>query len=185
MSTGIDHAFAVVAKRLPQEGIEFLMVGGHAVNHYGYTRATQDVDFMIASTDADAVRTMMRDAGFTNISVQDVVMFFNQPGSPLRVDFLTVDEQTMAKLLENAVEIAYFGDHMIKVPQLKDLVAMKLFALKSGSAKRKDRDLPDIVHLAVEHRWDLEEDLRPLCDAFGSEALYEELCTRIQELRDA
>jgi len=185
MSTGIDHAFEVVTQHLPRAGIECVMVGGHAVNHYGYARATQDVDFMIASTSADKVREIMKDAGFTNVSVHDVVMFFNQPGSPLRVDFLTVDEQTMTKLLDNAIQITYFGDYVVKVPRLADLIAMKLFALRGGSPKRRDKDLPDIVHLAIEHRWDLEEDLRPLCDAFGSETLYQELCARIQELRDA
>ncbi len=185
MNTGIDYAFEVVAQRLPGAGIDFLMIGGHAVNHYGYVRATQDVDFMIAGGDANAVRTIMRNAGFTNISVHDTVTFFNQPGSPLRIDFLGVDERTMAKLLENAVATEYFAGYEVKVPQLKDLVAMKLFALRSGSPKRKDKDFPDIVHLAIEHDWDLEADLRPLCDRFGSDALYRDLCIRIEELRSA
>jgi len=47
----IDYVFETVSRDLPKAGVEFLMIGGHAVNHYGYTRATLDVDFMIAAED--------------------------------------------------------------------------------------------------------------------------------------
>ena len=57
----------------------------------------------VATGDAPAVRKIMTDAGFSNVAVHDVVVLFNRPGSALRVDFLQVDEQTMEKLLENAV----------------------------------------------------------------------------------
>ena len=50
----MDTVFEVVARRLPKVGLDCLMIGGHAVNHYGVIRATQDIDFMIAATDADA-----------------------------------------------------------------------------------------------------------------------------------
>ena len=30
------------------------MIGGYAVNHYGFSRVTIDVDFMIAANDLDA-----------------------------------------------------------------------------------------------------------------------------------
>jgi len=77
------------------------------------------------------------------------------------------------------------GGYTVKVPRLVDLVAMKVFALKKGSPKRHDRDVSDIVHLACEHEWDLEAKLKPICDAFGSEAIYRELSTRVEEVRHA
>ena len=36
----VEYIFDVVSKRLPEAGVEFLMIGGHALNCYGYTRAT-------------------------------------------------------------------------------------------------------------------------------------------------
>ena len=53
----VEFVFNVVGRQLPKAGVEFLMIGGHAVNHYGYSRATLDVDFMIAASDAAVVRS--------------------------------------------------------------------------------------------------------------------------------
>ena len=179
----IDDAFAVVCRELPAAGIRFLMVGGHAVNYYGYSRATQDVDFMIAAYDVDGVRRIMMSAGFTNVADHDVAVFFNKPGSPLRIDFLRVDEGTMDKLLANAVEVVYFGDHRVAIPRLRDLIAMKLFALRGGNVKRKDKDFPDIVNLVLEHDWDVASELKPLCDEYGDADTFFALAARIEELR--
>jgi hypothetical protein len=185
MDFEVDRVFDVVSRCLPDAGVECLMIGGHAVNHYGYTRATQDVDFMIAADDELLVRRVMTDAGYINVSVHENVVFYNRPGSPLRVDFLKVERPTLQGLLSGALSIQYFGGHSVKVPQLKDLIAMKIFALKSARAKRLDKDLPDIAHLAVLHGLDLQKDLRPLCERFGTPALFELLRARIQELRNA
>lgn len=86
-------------------------------------------------------------------------MFFNRPGSPLRIDFLKADRETMDSLLANAKMIEYFGKHCIRVPQLRDLLAMKVFALANGGAKREDEDFPDIVQLVMENRIDVDKEL--------------------------
>lgn len=178
------YIFDVVGGKLPSAGIEFLMIGGHAVNHYGYSRATIDVDFMIASSDVEAVRSVMKQAGFTNVSEAENVVFFNHPDVPYRVDFLQVDEATLQTLVDGAQRIEY-GEQSLLVPCLLDLIAMKLFALKEGSAKRKEKDFPDIVHLAIEHGLDVEADLKPLCDKFADEPIYLKLAKQIGEQANA
>ena len=180
----IGQIFDVVGERLPAAGIEFLMIGGHAVNHYGYSRATIDVDFMIASSDIEAVRSVMSAAGFSNISQSENVIFFNNPAIPYRVDFLHVDEATLKILIDGAQRIEYGGQSLL-VPCLLDLIAMKLFALKNGSAKREEKDFPDIVQLAIEHNLDVETGLKPLCDKFSDEAIYLKLAQKIREQTDA
>lgn len=178
----IDDVFRIVSQQLAAANIHCLMIGGHAVNHYGYSRATQDVDFMIATSDHEPTRRIMTAAGFTNQSMTETVDFFNRPGSPLRVDFLKVDRATLDELLSAAVSVLYLDRHEVKVPCLRDLIAMKVFALASGSPGRRDRDSADIVHLAVENRIDLERDLLPLCERFGTAGLYEQLSARIKEM---
>ena len=180
----MEYIFDVVGQRLPAVGIKFLMIGGHAVNHYGYSRATIDVDFMITSSDVDAVRSVMKAAGFTNISQSENVVFFNNPEIPYRVDFLHVDEATLRTLVAGAERIKYGGQSLL-VPRLLDLIAMKLFALKEGSAKREEKDFPDIVNLALEHDLDIKEDLKPLCDQFANEEIYLKLAGKIREQTDA
>lgn len=180
----ITRVFEVVSRKLPEAGVAFLMIGGHAVNHYGYTRATMDVDFMIAAEDAPAVREVMKSSGFTNVSEGETVIFFSLPESALRIDFLPVDSETMRQLLAGAIE-AHYGGVRLKVPCLDDLIAMKLFALKSGNPRRGERDSADIVQLMILNKLDLKSVLKPLCDRFATGALYKELAARIQELRNA
>lgn len=180
-----DYIFDVVSQRLPEAGVDCVMIGGHAVNHYGFTRATQDIDFMIATADEEAVRRIMMGAGFTNVAAHETVTFFHRPGSPLRVDFVKVDSQTMASLLAGAVTVEYVAGRRVKVPRLQDLIAMKIVALRSGNPRREDKDFPDVVHLVIENQLDLERDLRPLCKRFGTDALFARLSGRIQELRHA
>lgn len=180
MEFDADMVFDVVSLRLPAAGVSAVMIGGHAVNYYGVSRATQDIDFMVAATDEDAVRRVMQEAGFTNISLHETVMFFNRPGSPLRVDFLKVDRETLETLLANAKEVDYFGGHGIRVPQLRDLLGMKIFALSNGGAKREDKDFWDIVHLVIENHVNVEEELHELCQQFGTETIYTRLSAQIR-----
>lgn len=184
MSHDIELVFDVVTTQLPAEGVDVLMIGGHAVNHYGFTRATQDIDFMIASADEDAVRNIMINFGYTNIAVHENVMFFSRPDESLRVDFLKVDRGTMEKLLVNSVEIDYFGKKRIRVPQLNDLLRMKIFALSQGGPRREDKDFADIVNLVFENNVDLCTTLKELCHDHGSDEIYSRLCVRIKELKD-
>ena len=62
---------------------------------------------------------------------------------------------------------------------------MKLFALKSGSPRRRERDMADIVHLTVENHLTADRDLKPLCERFATDRIYEELAARIREMTDA
>ncbi len=184
MEFDVDVVFEVVTRRLPEAGVVPIMIGGHAVNHYGVSRATQDIDFMIAAADEGAVRRVMQEAGFTNVASNETVIFFNRPGSPLRVDFLKVDHETMDGLLVNSREVEYFGGHVVRVPRLKDLLAMKLFTLSSGDAKREDKDFSDVVHLVVENHFDVDLEFRGLCRQFATEAIYDRLSARIKELNN-
>ena len=179
----INWIFDTIGTKIPEAGIHFLLIGGHSVNHYGYTRATMDVDFMIAAADAPAVCEVMKTAGFTNISQGETVILFSIPDSPLRIDFLPVDSETMNQLISGSVAIEYAGVPLC-VPSLNDLLSMKLFAIRNGSPLRRDRDMADVVHLALFNRLEPEKDLKPLCNRFAPE-IYEELRQRIREAHGA
>ena len=178
----VERVFETVTRELPRSGIEFLMIGGHAVNHYGYIRATMDVDFMITAEAVSSVREVMKASGFSNISEGENVILFSRPDSPIRVDFLPVDLETMKTLMQNAVAVDY-GGYSVRVPALTDLIAMKLFALRNP--KREDRDALDIVQLMLENNLNAEADLKPLCNRFATEAIYQKLAIRIEEANHA
>ena len=181
MEKDLGWLFGLMAKMQAEQEVEFLLIGGFAVNYYGYTRNTLDVDFMVAVDRIDPIREWMKQAGFTNISEQENVVFFNRPGSALRVDFLKVDPTTMSVLLSQAQQVDMHG-HTIKIPSLRDLLAMKLFALKNSFVRRKDKDLPDVAYLCLFNDLDMDKELRPLCDQFADDSIYDLICNRIEEL---
>lgn len=178
----LDKAFDVVANRLPAVGVECLLIGGFAVNHYGYSRQTLDVDFMIVSERLDSVRKIMVQEGFINVAVHENVVFFHVPDSVFRVDFLRSDAETMRRLMVGARLVQVHG-YSLNVPDLKDLIAMKIFALSQAPARRMAKDLPDIAYLSVLNGLSLEADLKPLCERFGNPASYELIRRQVEELQ--
>jgi predicted nucleotidyltransferase len=81
---------------LQQHGVEFLIVGGGAVNAHGFVRMTEDLDFWLSRTAENAERVMraVREFGWDDsaISAHDLM----QPGQvfmlgrkPNRIDLLT------------------------------------------------------------------------------------------------
>ena len=91
----------------------------------------------------------------------------------------------MDKLLANSREVDYFEGHRVRVPQLTDLLGMKLFALSNGGAKREAKDFWDIVKLVIENRVTVDTDLQELCRRFGTDEIYARLCTQIGALQNA
>ena len=182
LPSDLDAVFAIVAETLSAAGIECLLIGGFAVNFHGYSRSTLDIDLMIVADQRDAVRDIMRNEGFTNISMHENVMFVQRPGSQWRVDVLHVDTATMAQLLSRA-ESGMVGGRKVKFPAVKDLLAMKFFSLGQNPARRMGKDLPDIAHLAINHGLDPEKDLRPLALRFASEATYELVAEQIRTMQ--
>ena len=177
----LQAVFDVVANTLPAAGVECLLIGGFAVNHYGYTRNTSDVDVLIAAELRDSVRRVMRQSGFTNYAIHENVTFFNRSGSPLRVDFLNTDRATMTNMLERSTEAVFFGRN-VRVPALMDLLAMKFFALSQAPGRRMDKDLPDIAWLAIVNELDAERDLHPLASRFADENVFRRVCEKMEEV---
>lgn len=74
--------------------VEYLLIGGYAVNYYGYARATADMDIWIASRpeNADRIATAVREFGFRDAR-PDVFLQSEQivrlGVPPLRIEFLT------------------------------------------------------------------------------------------------
>jgi predicted nucleotidyltransferase len=177
--------FKIAGQTLADAGVDCLLVGGHAVNAYGVTRATQDVDFLIAGSEVRTVKEIMLNQGYTNISAQENVVFFNRPGSPLRVDYLLTAPETVKEMLSRSVVKVHADGLTVRLPALKDLLAMKLFSLHAGGLKRRTKDFPDIVALVKEHHVDVETTLRELCALYADSACYEELKAAILDTNDA
>ena len=55
----LESIYQLIDRKFPEQNIRVLLVGGHAVNAYGFTRATVDVDFIIQEHQEHLVMTQM------------------------------------------------------------------------------------------------------------------------------
>ena len=178
----LDEILGTVSRAFPEAGIDVLLIGGFAVNHYGYSRTTLDVDFMVVADQVSEAVRLFREAGFTNIDRQESAVFLSHPDGGPRVDLLPVDEETMTRLARGANEAVVHGVRL-RIPALRDLLAMKIFAFSRNPARRMGKDLPDIAFLSVLHGLDPEADLGPLCERFGTPEAFAMIQQQIRGIR--
>jgi hypothetical protein len=178
----LKKAVQTVAGIQQEKRIPCLLIGGFAVNEYGYSRNTLDIDFMIAAPQLPALKSEMRQSGFTQISEHANVTFFSRPDDSLRIDLLTVDENTMTRLASRSENRTLYGSP-VQIPCLHDLLAMKIFALRSKPEKRKEKDLPDIAYLSVLNDLNFTTDLLPLCEQYGSPEVAEWIRSEIRRIQ--
>ena len=170
----IEYALRIVADEFPAAGIQAFLIGGLAVNQYGYARSTLDVDFMVNEADQSAIHQVMERNGYVNRTELDNVVFYKQESGGFRVDFLSIDEMTHNKMGARAKQVQTYG-FQLWVPHLEDLLATKIFALSSGKSNRFAKDLPDIVYLCLVNDVDVESIVKPLCAKYDARHVYEKI----------
>jgi hypothetical protein len=81
---------------LNSNGVEYLVVGGFAVAHHGFSRYTADLDFLVRASDGNSHRVVaaLADFGFGSLGIQ--AEDFQSPGKvvqlgvpPNRIDIIT------------------------------------------------------------------------------------------------
>ena len=154
--------------------IEFMVIGGHAVNVYGYSRTTLDLDILIPKPALEIWKAQVLSLGYTVHHEASNFLQCNPPNEgswPL--DFMLVTEETFAKLLKDAIGVN-IQNVPVKVPSILHLIALKLHVLKQGLTHRMFRDMDDVLNLIRINRIDVRSDsFREICHRYGTIDLYE------------
>ena len=113
-------------------GVQYVLVGGYAVNFHGYVRATQDIDFLVMPSKENARKLMkaLSDFGFGSAGIPQE--YFEREGTavhlgvePNRIDLLTtLQGVSNATIFEN-VERVEFGGVLLNIIAYADLLAVK------------------------------------------------------------
>ena len=147
--TSSPDLFARVADVAAMLNLPILVIGGHAVNAYGYVRTTLDADFMVCDEDLAAWRRGFESFGYRWVGQTATFVKLDAPETDppsLPVDIMLVNRQTFTKLIAEQRSLA-FGSSVLSVPQPFHLIALKLHALQNTSRARSGKDLFDILHL--------------------------------------
>jgi hypothetical protein len=147
----LNDEFLSFIKCAQVNSLRYLLIGGYAVNYYGYSRNTKDMDVWIAPTNenkAAFINTLLclkySDNEVSPLINEDFTKpFMGSIGSSDNtIDILTVVHHSLsfdvAEKNKNSIEItAGYLMHFVPYDFLKD---MKLFA-------RRNKDLWDIARL--------------------------------------
>ncbi|MFO0980721.1 MAG: nucleotidyl transferase AbiEii/AbiGii toxin family protein [Planctomycetota bacterium] len=147
---------------LSTAGIDHVLIGGMALNLWRRVRATRDLDILVLaeSTDIDALRRSLRDAGFAHHAGGDTVRLddalllqFWWPiralGMSLKLDVLSGRLPFHAQVLARKRSVT-LHDRGVPVASPEDLILLKLIA-------RRPIDLSDAEELYRLHRATLDE----------------------------
>jgi hypothetical protein len=134
-----------------KNNLKYLIIGGYAVNYYGYNRNTGDLDIWMAPTNENKeafIQTLL----CLNYSEAEVAMLnekdFTQPfvtsisGSGPSIDFLTVVHFSLSYIEAESKKETYevMPGIFINVTPYDFLIKMKLLS-------RRDKDLWDVARL--------------------------------------
>ena len=143
----MNRDFVEMLSALSAAGVEFLVVGAHALAAHGIPRATGDLDIWVRNTpeNADRVLAALREFGspLFDLTVEDLTRpdtVFQIGLPPSRVDILSgISGVVFEDAWANRIEIR-IGDLMVPVIGRADFV-------KNKQATGRDRDRLDLTLL--------------------------------------
>lgn len=141
--------FERLADAAAREGLGVLVIGGHAVNAYGYSRTTVDVDFLVTVPSFPKWREVFESAGYRWAGQTETFARMDPPATDppsLPVDVMLVSPETFDKLYAERT-VLNFGGTPFPVPKPLHLIALKLHAMRNSERFKKGKDLPDILNL--------------------------------------
>lgn len=143
------NAFARIAAVAERKNARILVIGGHAINAYGYSRTTVDFDFVIEGTALPIWRDELEALGYQWKGETRAFAQFTAPADenpPFPIDLMLVDESTFEKLWAEA-RVLDFAGVPLRAPKPLHMIALKLHALKNPTRAARGKDLPDIIQL--------------------------------------
>ncbi|MBL8297281.1 MAG: hypothetical protein JNN30_02935 [Rhodanobacteraceae bacterium] len=113
------------------------LIGGFAVNVYNVVRATTDIDFLVALSDADRLHDALLDLHYQCIYRTDDVANYSRGDE--RLDLLYARRPHSVDLLKKA-KSREFSVGSIRVVSVEGLVGFKLQALHNDPSRLRDVD---------------------------------------------
>jgi len=156
--------------------LRLVIIGGLAVNYYGYSRETGDLDILASKADKDQWLKMFAGLDYTIYQDGGNFIQLSQPeNNAWPVDLMLVEEKTFSPIFHAGQNADLYGIKTT-VPSLEHLLALKLHALKNTRANRFLKDYLDVENLVRINKVDIRsKNIRELFSKYGTIDLYEKL----------
>ncbi|MBK6405132.1 MAG: hypothetical protein IPN03_22375 [Holophagales bacterium] len=169
-----ERLLQVVKGACDRAGSRWAVIGGIAMNAYGYARATVDFDIvaeeqhrahLVDALAAEGFRVLNDVEGFTNLLHADTALG--------RLDVMWLERQTAERILDRARPLRDSGGLAIMVPAPEHMAAMKVRSIQCQPT-RVFRDGADLQHLLTLPELDHNE-VRGYFEKAGLSDLYDRL----------
>jgi len=139
--------FQLLIDFFERERIDYALIGAFALKAYGYTRATQDVDFIARQRDQKKIIANLESLGFETLySSTGYSNHLHSLSGLGRIDFVYVKGDTSESIFKGAARILLFDNLTVPVVRPEHIVALKVFAMKNDP-DRALREMADIKEL--------------------------------------
>lgn len=165
--------FEVLDREARARGLAFLVIGGHAVNAYGYSRETADVDLLVRKDERAAWTVCLESLGYRLFHDGGTFLQFSSSEvAAWPLDMMLVNGDTFSRMWAEAVDQPA-PPSTIRVPCVEHLIALKLHTLKQRKIHRYLKDFQDVVGLIECCRLDpRSEKIKTIFEKYGNAELY-------------
>ena len=170
-------ALYVEGKDLP-----FLVIGGHAVNAYGVSRQTGDLDLLVQRSEKLRWIELTQKLRYKKGQDDDrFARFMPDTLAAWPIDLMFVAADTFSKLYAGAHEVD-MGAVRVKVPAVRHLITLKLHALKHYQEHRHAKDYGDVLALLRTGKSGLTMgELEALCLKYADAQLFQRISSDMGE----
>ncbi len=151
----------------------FLLIGGHAINAYGISRQTGDIDLLVQRSAKDKWLELMARLHYQSGQSDDRFARF-KPNvlAAWPIDLMFVDDVTFSKMFSESRDLD-FGLVTVKVASPKHLIILKIHSLKHYQEHRFPKDYSDLIALIKKGGLELSNnELKSLCEKYASQDLF-------------
>ena len=172
----------ILNREASASGLNYLVIGGHAIGALGYVRHTGDLDLLICDDQLELWCAILERLKYQAFQTHPAFIRWKGPQiDTWPIDFMIVDRRSFAGLMSDSSEIK-IGAATVRIPSLRHIIALKLHALKQGQPHRQLKDLSDIIELIKigKVNW-READFVAFCEKYGTTEIYERIKNSISE----
>ena len=161
--------FSTLQHEAQARNLQFLVIGGIAINYYGYARDTADLDLLICREKRADWQNIFSQLGYTIDHDAETFIQLSPPKEgEWPIDLMLVREPTFVKMVAEAKQVEFLGNRLW-FPALEHLMALKIHALKHGRPHRTLKDFQDLEGLILKNHLDPNsEKIRQLFQKYGN-----------------
>ncbi|HEY1789155.1 MAG TPA: nucleotidyltransferase family protein [Verrucomicrobiae bacterium] len=172
--------FEVISTESSKRDLRYLVIGGLAVNFYGYSRETGDLDILIHRDNREQWLNLFSGLGYTVYQEGEGFLQLSPPKqNAWPVDLMLVRESTFEPMYASGREVDLYGTQT-RIPSLEHLLMLKLHALKNARINRFLKDFLDVENIIRINKLDIKsENIKALFVKYGTTELYEKISTSL------